>query len=59
MNMVVEHATQEKHEVTVHHTGTHVVQILEDHMEGAYYLDEIAVQVSSLSVFFYLFLIGH
>lgn len=57
--MVVEHATQEKHEVTVHHTGTHVVQILEDHMEGAYYLDEIAVQVSSLSVFFYLFLIGH
>ncbi|XP_042451475.1 E3 ubiquitin-protein ligase BIG BROTHER-like [Zingiber officinale] len=44
--MVEELATQEKQEVTVYDTGTHVVKILEDHMEGAYYLDEIAVQAS-------------
>lgn len=50
---MVELATQEKQEVTVHHTGTHVVKVLEDHMEGAYYLDEIAIQVSSLSVFLF------
>ncbi|KAG6516991.1 hypothetical protein ZIOFF_020368 [Zingiber officinale] len=44
--MVEELATQEKQEVTVYDTGTHVVKILEDRMEGAYYLDEIAVQAS-------------
>lgn len=58
--MAVELVIEEKLEVTVNHARSHVVNILEDQMEGTYNLDEIAVQVSSPCVFlFFLFLNGH
>lgn len=56
----VELVIEEKQEVTVNHARSHVVNILEDQIEGTYNLDEIAVQVSCPCVFpFFLFLSGH
>ncbi|XP_074568642.1 uncharacterized protein LOC141825154 [Curcuma longa] len=40
----VELVIEEKQEVTVNHARSHVVNILEDQIEGTYNLDEIAVQ---------------
>ncbi|KAG6478386.1 E3 ubiquitin-protein ligase BIG BROTHER-like [Zingiber officinale] len=44
--MAVELVIEEKPEVTVNHTRSLVVNILEDHMEGTYNLDEVAFQAS-------------